>query len=298
MVRVTVAIPFFNNGQTLGAAVQSVFCQTYKDWELILLDDGSVDNSLAIAQSICDQRVRVLTDGRNKGLAHRLNQAVTLARGELFSRVDADDLMHPERLATQVEYLRVHPDVDLIGASMYTTNPVNVPLGFQAPVAWNGFRSFIHATATGRTVWFRLNPYDPFYLRGEDLELSVRTQRSANVANLPQPLYFYCKHGCYNYRKYWKGYVWERRIIRRYGPLYRGRCWTYFQLAATWGKVILHAAVHLTGIEEMLVGRRVRRLSAEEHAAADLTIAKILRTPVPGLYHTPVEADHGTPSMA
>jgi glycosyltransferase involved in cell wall biosynthesis len=293
MAHLTVAIPFYNNAQTLGAAVQSVFSQTFTDWELILLDDGSVDESLAIAQSISDPRVRVVTDGRNRGLVHRLNQSISLARGGLYSRMDADDLMHPERLAKQVEYLRTHPEVDLIGTSMCTIDAANVPLGLQGTITWKGFKRPNHATVTGLTDWFRSNPYDPIYHRAQDLELWVRTHRTAKVANLPQPLYFYRLHNCYNYRKYWLTYCSERRIIRQYGPCYRGRHWTYYQLAVTWGKVMVHAAFQLIGSEEILVRRRVRRLSTEEHEAAGQTIARILTTSVRGLYPARIAAKQG-----
>lgn len=293
MVHVTVAIPFYNNAETLQAAVQSVFCQTYTDWELILLDDGSKDRSLAIAQAIRDPRVRVISDGRNRGLVNRLNQAVSLARGELFSRMDADDLMHPERLAKQIEYLVAHPEVDLIGSSMYTINPENVPIGVVPPINWKGFNTPFHPTVTGPTAWFRANPYspDPHYLRAADLELWIRTQRSTNVANLSHPLHFYLKHGGYSYRKYWESHLGACRIIRRYGPLYRGRWWTYFQIALSWGKIMVHSAFHLTANGELLVKRHVRPLPTEEHDAAEQTIGKILTTPVRGLYPACVAAE-------
>jgi glycosyltransferase involved in cell wall biosynthesis len=293
MVHVTVAIPFYNNAETIRAAVQSVFCQTYTNWELILLDDGSTDNSLSIVQAIRDPRVRVISDGRNRGLVYRLNQAVSLARGELFSRMDADDLMHPERLAKQVEFLRDHPEVDLIGTSVYTTDPLNVPIGLVSPIDWKGFKTPFHPTVTGPTSWFRTNPYnpDPLYLRAADLELWIRTQASTNVANLSHPLHFYLKHGGYSYRKYWESHLGTCQVIRTYGPLYRGRWWTYVQLADSWVKIIVHSVFNLTSNGELLARRHVRPLPTEEYEDAERTIGKILATPVRGLYPAGVAAD-------
>ena len=95
---VTIGIPIFNAEATLLETVQSVISQTVRDWELILIDDGSRDGSLAIANSIQDPRIRVLSDGVNKGLPARLNQIVDEAKYDLIMRMDADDLMHPQRL--------------------------------------------------------------------------------------------------------------------------------------------------------------------------------------------------------
>src|SRR3954468_15780628 len=103
--RVTIGLPFVNSGETLPNAIRSVFAQTYDDWELILCDDGSTDISLEIARSVRDARVRVLSDGKNVGLPCRLNQIAAVARGEMLARMDADDLMHPNRIAAQVALL-------------------------------------------------------------------------------------------------------------------------------------------------------------------------------------------------
>jgi len=103
---VSVGIPFLNPGPYLDLAVRSVFAQTYPNWELILVDDGSTDGSYERATAIQDPRVRVLRDGQNKGLPARLNEIVRLAKGELVARMDADDAMHPLRLAKQVGFCR------------------------------------------------------------------------------------------------------------------------------------------------------------------------------------------------
>src|SRR4030066_138114 len=95
---VTVGIPFFNNQDTLPDAIRSIFAQSFQDWELLLLDDGSTDGSLQIAQSIDDPRVRVISDGCNRKLPARLNQIIDLARGQYIARMDADDLCGITRL--------------------------------------------------------------------------------------------------------------------------------------------------------------------------------------------------------
>jgi hypothetical protein len=197
--------------------------------------------------------------------------------------MDADDLMHPERLATQVGYLQSHPETDVVGTGVYTIDPADTPVGFRVPAPWYGFCKLIHPTVTGRTAWFRLHPYDPSYPRAEDTELWFRTQKDTKVTILPEPLLFYREVGCFSLRKYWRSSVSMRRILRRYGQAHRGGCWTCFQLAASWGKCALYAASCLIGAQDFLVRSRGRRLFEAERQAATRIITGILAAPVPGL---------------
>ena len=79
-MKITIAIPFYNAEEYLPDAIRSVFAQTFQDWELLLIDDGSTDASLAIANSVDDERVRVISDGKNKKLAARLNEVTQWAK--------------------------------------------------------------------------------------------------------------------------------------------------------------------------------------------------------------------------
>src|SRR5262245_5135592 len=81
---VTVAMPIYNAGKYLRMAVSSIIFQTFTDWELIIIDDGSTDNALASISDIVDPRVKILCDRSNRGLAARLNEAIDQARGEFF----------------------------------------------------------------------------------------------------------------------------------------------------------------------------------------------------------------------
>jgi len=85
---ITVAMPIFNAGSYLRLAVLSIVRQTFADWELLIIDDGSTDNALQDIADIRDHRIRILRDGENKGLAARLNEAIDLARGRYFARMD------------------------------------------------------------------------------------------------------------------------------------------------------------------------------------------------------------------
>ena len=106
---VSVIIPVFNGARYLRAALESVFAQTYRPFEVIVVDDGSADDSGSVAQSFPD--VRYIRQ-ENKGVAAARNNGIEAARGEFFAFLDQDDLWTPEKLKLQVEYLLSHPDVD------------------------------------------------------------------------------------------------------------------------------------------------------------------------------------------
>src|SRR6266403_648864 len=127
--RVTIGLPFHNAARTLSDAVRSIFAQTLADWRLLLVDDGSNDRSLEIASGIREPRVFVLSDGANRGLAQRLNQITGLAESEFVARMDADDLMHPDRLRRQISFFEEFPDTDVVGTATYTIDAHSCPLG-------------------------------------------------------------------------------------------------------------------------------------------------------------------------
>jgi glycosyltransferase involved in cell wall biosynthesis len=283
---VSIGMPAYNCEKTLGMAIRSIMRQTFQDWELLLMDDGSTDESLQIAKSIRDPRVRVISDGVNRGLAYRLNQATDLAKGELLARMDADDMMHPERLARQVEYFKCHQDVDLVGTDMYSIDADNHAVGMHSSAESRLHRKrlgYMHPTVTGRTAWFRANPYDPTYPRAQDLELWCRTQAQTVGHNLGEALHFYREVGCFSIRNYRESCRAERRVLRRFGPGVRGQWWTLSRVASSYGKQLTYICFARLGAEDLLIRRRGRPLTDDEGTLASKIIGAIMQTPVPGL---------------
>jgi glycosyltransferase involved in cell wall biosynthesis len=119
MPRVTVVMAVYNAAEFLHEAVASVLAQTYRDFELIAVDDLSRDNSLAILQSFNDSRLHIIKHDVNKGAALTRNDALAVARGELVAIMDADDICAPNRLERQVAFLDAHPNVGLVGAGVF-----------------------------------------------------------------------------------------------------------------------------------------------------------------------------------
>ena len=120
---VTIGLPCYNVEVTVLDTVRSVLAQTLNDWELVIVDDGSTDATLELVERIEDPRVRVLSDGVNKGRSVRLNDLHREARGKYVARMDADDLMFPQRLEKQVEFLEANPDIDLVGSGLVSVGP-------------------------------------------------------------------------------------------------------------------------------------------------------------------------------
>ena len=115
-------MPVYNGAQFLDESIESIITQTYTNWELIVIDDSSTDESCAIAKRYAsrDNRILVFSNTHEKGLAGALNCGLSYARGAYIARADADDINVPQRLRIQYEYLQLHPTIDIVG-SWYKT---------------------------------------------------------------------------------------------------------------------------------------------------------------------------------
>ncbi len=286
---VTVAVPFFNCARTLDQAIRSVFAQTRADWELLLVDDGSTDGSTEIAGSVADDRVRLLSDGKNRGLVYRLNEIAELAATPYLCRMDGDDVMCPRRLEVQLAYLEAHPEVDVVGAPIVSIDERCEIRGVRGaaaddvggPAALLRRAPFAHPTALGRTSWFRANRYDPEFLRAEDHELWCRTAGGARFAVVDEPLLLYREPTRINLRNYVLSCRTVRLIFRRYGPARVGRAATAALLAASFGKESLYRAAAAVGLTDRLVSLRSRRPAPEIVAAARRALEAVSGATVP-----------------
>ena len=224
--KVTIGLPFFNPGIHFENALKSIFCQTFQDWELILIDDGSTDGSLELVQKIQDSRVIVVHDGKNLGLPKRLNQITQMAKGQYIARMDADDLMHPERIKKQIEFLEKDKTIDMIDCAYVILDKNNTPTRImnnsnQIPSAYQLLKhgGFAHPTITGKRSWFQANLYneDAIYKRSEDRELFTRTFKHTKWAHLCDILFFYRYTDNVRAKASLESYAGERRVLLHYG---------------------------------------------------------------------------------
>jgi glycosyltransferase involved in cell wall biosynthesis len=189
---VSIGMPVFNNAETIAQAISSILHQTFEEWELLIVDDGSSDKTLEIAVSFNDPRIIVTKGDENKRLSARLNECISKARGKFFARMDGDDVAYPERLQYQVDFLQSHPEVDLLagwavvfhsdGTAFCTLRGSLTHEEIWAR-PWMGML-MPHSTWMGRIDWFRRDHYNNVELL-EDQDLLFRTYHRSRFATLP-----------------------------------------------------------------------------------------------------------------
>ncbi|MDQ2803725.1 MAG: glycosyltransferase [Pseudomonadota bacterium] len=204
MVSVSVLMPAFNAERTVRQAINSVLAQTFEDFELLVVNDGSDDGTAAILDSIADPRLRVITNPRNLGIVGAANRGAAMARGRYIARLDADDIARPTRLARQVSFLDRHPDILLLGTEMTDLERGQMRpsrrLVDTDPVV---LRWLMHlGNPIGHsTMIFRADVLDRLggYMRAafplaDDFDFAHRVLRLGAVAMLPERLVVYRRH--------------------------------------------------------------------------------------------------------
>ena len=203
---ISIGIPIYNAEAYLATAIKSIWAQTHELWELILIDDGSTDNSLAIAKQFekIDSRIRVISDGANKKLPARLNQLIDESKYDYIARMDADDLIHPDRLAIQINFLENNPSYDLVSTGVVSIDAKNKVYGCRhVDDLYAGFENvetaypIVHASILAKKSWYERNRYNENYPRSEDYDLWCRaiSKQDLRLAVLPDLLYYYREEG-------------------------------------------------------------------------------------------------------
>lgn len=256
MPEVTIAIPFYNAEKYLELAIISVLCQTFTDFTLMLIDDGSTDSSLEIAQRhLVDKRVKVISDGKNMNLGNRLNQIPGLTETKYLARMDADDIMHPQRLEKQLRILNDNPNIDVLGANAYSIDNDNNVVGQRMDFSDDELvpvTTFIHPSIIAKTEWFANNLYDVSALRIEDSELWLRTGDKYIFMATSEPLLFYREIGNQYYKKYFKGFPGVLYMLRK--NKFSIKHWIFsikYFLAS-----IIYMFFNFLGVEYILLQRR------------------------------------------
>lgn len=125
---ISVIMPNYNKGSLLPRAIESILKQTFTDFEFLIYDDGSTDDSVKIIQSYAekDSRIRFFRGNKNRGISYGRNKLFDLARGKYLALMDSDDISKPQRLFREVYYMETHPDITVVGTWMDYTNGVNL----------------------------------------------------------------------------------------------------------------------------------------------------------------------------
>ena len=216
---ISVLLPVYNAERYVAEAVESILAQTFRDFELLIVDDGSKDRSLEILRRLAEGDARIRLSSRpNAGLVATLNEMLAQARGEFIARMDADDVALPRRFERELEYLRAHDECLVVGTAAEWIDPegellkVHVPprdhVQIDAAHVTSAEGVVCHPSALIRATAFeRVGGYDPKLDGAEDLDLWLRIAEVGRLANLPEPLLRYRFH----FQKV--GFVAKRRQI-------------------------------------------------------------------------------------
>lgn len=203
MASISVLLPVYNAEKYLNESIESILNQTFTDFELLIIDDGSTDKSWQIIQSFDDRRIQVIRNDKNLGLIKTLNKGINLAKGKYIARMDADDIASQQRLEKQFNFLEQNPQYALIGSQAkfifenkssniifeIPTNDDEIPIFslFNCP--------FIHPSIMIRTEVLKEFYYNEDFATAEDYELWTRILKKYKGSNIKEVLLSYRIHG-------------------------------------------------------------------------------------------------------
>jgi glycosyltransferase involved in cell wall biosynthesis len=212
--KVSVLMPAYNaagNSKSIAAMIQafnSLILQSYENWEALVVNDVSTDQTLEFLKSWekQDSRIKVINSSQNQGICGAVNLAAQHATGELFARMDIDDMSAPNRFEKQVAFFEKNPDVDFVGSGMYVINELShivkvlirpetheqilaFGIGIGCP--------FVHGSIMmKRSLFEKIGGYprEKEFYYAEDYEMWLRVLKNGKAHNIQEPLYFYRHH--------------------------------------------------------------------------------------------------------
>lgn len=200
---VTVLMPVYNGELYLREAIESILSQTFSDFEFLIIDDGSTDQSVSIINSYSDKRIRLVSNEENCGLVETLNKGIQLAKGEYIARMDADDISFRKRLEKQVEFMELHPILAVCGTWYKKNIRGKIKIIQHLPLSNEEIRCvlFFNSPIAHPSVMIRKSvinehnmSYSSSFKHAEDYELWIKIIEIAQIANLPDALIYYRQH--------------------------------------------------------------------------------------------------------
>jgi glycosyltransferase involved in cell wall biosynthesis len=202
MPAVSVVMAVNNGLPYLEEAVRSILSQTFQDYEFVIVDDASTDESRAFIESLPEERTKIILNETQKGLSRSLNRGIESSSGKYIARMDHDDVCLPTRLMEQVAFLEANPDVDLMGTWAKTIGRTPEQI-WRYPSKDEDIRSefvfnscLVHSSVMWRRSTFEKNglAYDGSIVRAQDYEPWTRAKNQIHFANIPRLLIYYRIH--------------------------------------------------------------------------------------------------------
>src|SRR5690554_1955229 len=200
--KITVFMAAYNAEAFIAEAISSILNQSFEDFELLIVNDGSTDKTVEVIFSFTDSRVRLIHNQKNKGLAYTRNRALEEAQGEFIAVLDSDDIAVPDRLRLQYDYMAQHPDIALCGGhatliddqGQLTGQRFIVPTGNAVGMEMFFGNPFINSAAMFKTA--DLKEFDGYreFVPAEDFDFFLRVSEKYPVANMDRLLVYYRVH--------------------------------------------------------------------------------------------------------
>ncbi len=194
-------MPVYNAEKYLSEAMQSVLSQTYHNFEFIIVNDGSTDNSLQILNNFSDKRIKVISHKKNLGIIKSLNKAIENSQGKYIARMDADDICFKKRFEKQIKFLEHNPNIDICGTWIRNFGTKNYV--WQTPTKHEIIRarmlfesSLAHPSVMIRRAFLKQSKlmYEKEYVHAEDFAFWVKAGEKTQLSNYPEPLLRYRTH--------------------------------------------------------------------------------------------------------
>lgn len=203
--KISVLMAVYNAAAYLREAIDSVLVQTFRDFEFVIIDDGSSDATPSILASYADQRLRIMTLVGNRGHTTALNEGWRACRGAYIARMDGDDICHPDRFARQAAMLDADPELGIVGSAVWIVDAAGKRLDYAPQPTGDGAIRFVamtrnpfhHPTVMWRNAAFAARglTFDERYQANQDFDLWTRALPAMRAANSREPLLSYRVHG-------------------------------------------------------------------------------------------------------
>jgi|TARA_B100001964_G_C14230276_1_gene599677 glycosyltransferase involved in cell wall biosynthesis len=194
--KISVILPVYNGEKYLAEAIESILAQTFRHFELIIVDDGSTDRSLEIIEGHSDKRIHVIRNSENLGITKSLNIGLKKGKGEYVARHDADDVSLPNRLEEQLKYLEANLEVGVVGTNVYNIREDGTVVGSSSLDLEPTFEKLlkgnriVHGSVMMRKhVLEEHNYYNEDFGCSQDYELWLRISKGYLIKNIKNPLY-------------------------------------------------------------------------------------------------------------
>lgn len=268
MPLVSVLMAVYNAQEDVSRAVQSVQEQTYTNWELIVVDDGSTDGTAEILAALADSDERIILVRRHPraGLAVALNAGLAVANGDLIARMDADDRSLPNRLDRQVALMVARQEIAVCGTGAYLVVDGKIVGRSQRPTDHEELAAriltenpFFHPSVMVRRKFYQaMEGYDPGMVRAQDYDLWLRGVRSFVYCNLQEPLIEYTLNTKPSWKSIYYGTLALLKALHRERRLLSGAWFPLRYLIAT-----ALTSIGLRPIQNVLMDREHNASSAE-----------------------------------